>query len=124
MLALFLGEATRPFHDGVPALLATLWRVALATDETAEAERRELLASAAAVVTQHYGADLPPAPGLRLLQVPGAGYDGVDLGAVPASANVCNVFEHEPAVAEFALLAMLEWCHRLGASDAAVRAGD
>ena len=124
MLALFLGEATRPFHDGVPALLATPWRVALATDETAEAERRDLLASAAAVVAQHYGADLPPAPGLRLLQVPGAGYDGVDFGAVLASANVCNVFEHEPAVAEFALLAMLEWCHQLGASDAAVRAGD
>ncbi len=121
---MFLGEATRPFHDGVPALLATPWRVALATDEMAEAERRDLLASAAAVVTQHYGADLPPAPGLRLLQVPGAGYDGIDLGAVPASAAVCNVFEHEPAVAEFALLAMLEWCHQLGASDAAVRAGD
>jgi phosphoglycerate dehydrogenase-like enzyme len=27
-------------------------------------------------------------------------------------------------VAEFALLAMLEWCHRLGPADAAVRAGD
>lgn len=124
MLAVFLGEATRPFREGVPPLLATPWRVAMVSDETPAAERRDLLASAAAVVAAHYGADLPPASALRLLQVPGAGYDGVDLGAVPASATVCNVFEHEPAVAEFALLAMLEWCHRLGRSDAAVRAGD
>jgi hypothetical protein len=124
MLAVFLGEATRPFREGVPPLLATPWRVAMASDETPAAERRNLLATAAAVVATHYGADLPPASALRLLQVPGAGYDGVDLGAVPASAAVCNVFEHEPAVAEFALLAMLEWCHRLGRSDAAVRAGD
>lgn len=124
MLAVFLGESSRPFFEGVPALLATPWRVDLVTDGTDEAERRDLLASAAAVVAQHYGADLPPAPALRLLQVPGAGYDAVDLGAVPAQAAVCNVFEHEPAVAEFALLAMLEWCHRLAVSDAAVRAGD
>src|SRR5215217_1641011 len=114
MLAVFLGESARPFHEGVPALLATPWRTALATDATPEGERRDLLAAADAVVATHYGAGLPPAPTLPLLQVPGAGYDGIDQGALPASAALCNVFEHEPPVAEFALLAMLEWCHRLG----------
>jgi phosphoglycerate dehydrogenase-like enzyme len=124
MLALFLGESARPFRDGVPPLLATPWRAALATDATPETERRGLLAEAAAVVATHYGPGLPPAPALRLLQVPGAGYDGVDPDALPPSAALCNVFEHEPPVAEFALLAMLEWCHRLGDADRAVRAGD
>jgi phosphoglycerate dehydrogenase-like enzyme len=124
MLALFLGEAARPFHDRVPPLLATAWRTVLVTPEASEAERRALLAEATAVVATHYGAAPPDAPALRLVQVPGAGYDGIELTALPVSATLCNVFEHEPGVAEFALLAMLEWCHRLGPADAAVRAGD
>jgi phosphoglycerate dehydrogenase-like enzyme len=37
--------------------------------------------------------------------------------------TLCNVFEHEPGVSEFALLAMLEWCHRLGPADREMRAG-
>jgi phosphoglycerate dehydrogenase-like enzyme len=124
MLALFLGEATRPFGEGVPPLLATRWQTALATDATPGPELRDLLAGATAVVANHFGAGLPEAPALRLLQVPGAGYDGIDQAALPAASALCNVFEHEPPVAEFALLAMLEWCHRLRQADAAVRAGD
>ena len=122
MLAVFMGEASRPFHDAVPPLLATVWRTALVTGDTAD--RHDLLSRADAMVTTHYAATLPQMPTLKLVQVPGAGYDGIDLAALPSSASLCNVFEHEPGVAEFALLAMLEWCHRLATADAAVRNGD
>jgi phosphoglycerate dehydrogenase-like enzyme len=54
------------------------------------------------------------APDFRMLHVPGAGLDGIDFAAIPASCTVCNVFEHETAIAEFVLLAMLEWQIKLG----------
>lgn len=120
MSALFLGEPNRPFAESVPAHLGTPWRTTLLTAEPDP----DLFATADAVIAVHYGQDLPPAPSLKLVQVSGAGYDGIDIAALPRSAALCNVFEHEPGVAEFALLAMLEWCHRLGPADAAVRAGD
>jgi phosphoglycerate dehydrogenase-like enzyme len=54
--------------------------------------------------------DTPP---FRLLHVPGAGLDGIDMASVPPSATVCNVFEHEIPIAEYVALAMLEWQIRL-----------
>lgn len=48
------------------------------------------------------------APAFRLLHVPGAGLDGIDFTALPAGATVCNVFEHEIPMAEYALACMLE----------------
>ena len=55
------------------------------------------------------------APPFRLLHVPGAGLDGIDFGSLPPGCAVCNVFEHEIPIAEFVLLAMLEWQIRLSA---------
>lgn len=54
-----------------------------------------------------------PTPPFRLLHVPGAGLDAIDMGSVPAGATVCNVFEHEIPIAEYVSLAMLEWQIRL-----------
>src|SRR5258708_34504453 len=48
----------------------------------------------------------------RLLQVPGAGLDRIDLAAVPDSAVVCNAFEHESPIAEYVMAAILE--HAIG----------
>jgi phosphoglycerate dehydrogenase-like enzyme len=47
---------------------------------------------------------LPP---FRLLHVPGAGLDGIDMVALAASVEVCNVFEHEIPIAEYVLGQML-----------------
>lgn len=51
----------------------------------------------------------------RLLQVPGAGLDGIALEAVWPGCTVCNVHGHEIPMAEFAMLAMLE--HRIRLSE-------
>ena len=50
----------------------------------------------------------------RLLHLPGAGADQVDLAALPAGCIVCNVFEHEIPLAEYILAAILD--HAIGYS--------
>ncbi len=54
-------------------------------------------------------------PRFSLLHVPGAGLDGIDFASLPPGCIVCNVFEHEGPIAEYVLLALLEWQIRLGA---------
>lgn len=120
-LAILAGAAVQPFRDRIAAAVATPWDVVAIPDDLSMSV--ELLGRADAAVIVHYGATWPPAPRLRLLQVAGAGYDGVELAAIPPGVTLCNVFEHEPGVSEYALLAMLEWCHRLGPADRQMRAG-
>lgn len=115
----------RPYSDGREELLArfltTDWRVASASDGPALAEA---LSDADAVVSMSWSASAPPAPKLRLLQLPGAGLDAVDVAAVPPQAAVCNVFEHEIGMAEHCVLAILEWLIGLRGQDARLRRGD
>ena len=120
-LAVLVGAPCAPFRDGLAAAVATAWEIVATGDDLAASA--ELIGGAEAIVTVHYGKAWPKAPNLRLLQVPGAGYDGIDLAAMPAGVALCNVFEHEPGVSEYALLAMLEWCHRLCSADREMRSG-
>jgi phosphoglycerate dehydrogenase-like enzyme len=120
---LVVGGSALPFRDGIAESVATPWDVvAVPPDDTSGYE--ELISRADAAITGRYSASWPASPNLRLLQVPGAGYDGIDVGAIPPGVTLCNVFEHEPGVAEYAMLAMLEWSHRLCTADQAMRAGD
>ncbi len=48
----------------------------------------------------------------RLIQVPGAGADGIDRDCIDPGCTVCNVFEHEVPVAEFVMASILN--HALG----------
>lgn len=69
------------------------------------------------------------APALRLLQVPGAGLNGVDPAALAAHARtrdgdrlvVANTFHHEAAMAEYAVWAAVGLRRRLATADAALR---
>jgi phosphoglycerate dehydrogenase-like enzyme len=81
------------------------------------------LADAQAVLSMNWTAAFPPAPALRLMHLPGAGLDEVDLAAVPPGAAVCNVYEHEIGIAEYLLLGMLEWEIRLARMDRSLREG-
>jgi phosphoglycerate dehydrogenase-like enzyme len=119
--AVLVGAACAPFRDGMAAAVTTPWDIVATNDDvTASAD---LVSGADAIVTVHYGKEWPRAPKLELLQVPGAGYDGIELAAIPAGVALCNVFEHEPGVSEYVILAMLEWCHRLGPADREMRSG-
>jgi phosphoglycerate dehydrogenase-like enzyme len=69
-------------------------------------------------------ASMPPAPRLKLLQLPGAGIDEIDLDSVPAQATVCNVFEHETGISEYVLATMLQWVIPIPQLEAALRGGE
>jgi len=120
-LAVLVGTSCAPFREGVAATVATPWEIVSVSDDLSATS--ELIGRADAAITISYGKAWPAAPSLRLLQVPGAGYDGIELAAIPAGVTLCNVFEHEPGVSEYVLLAMLEWCHRLCAADREMRSG-
>lgn len=50
-----------------------------------------------------------PLPRTRMLHVPGAGLDGIDLKALHPDTILCNVFEHEIPISEFTIGSMLDW---------------
>lgn len=60
---------------------------------------------------------------LRLVQVPGAGYDGIDLQALSSEVVVANTYHHERSVAEHVLMVMMALSRSLLAVDADLRRG-
>jgi phosphoglycerate dehydrogenase-like enzyme len=81
------------------------------------------LADADIILTGGWRSGFPPAPKLRLLQVPLAGTDGIELAALPKGVTLCNAYGHEPALGEFAIMMMLAWRHRLFDIATSFRAG-
>jgi len=81
-------------------------------DGTPADQAARILADATVMVTMKYDRSHPPAPALRLLLVGGAGYDDIDLGYLAPGVVVCNAFGHEVAIAEYVVLALLQWCSR------------
>ena len=84
----------------------------------------ENMAWAEFMISRNYDAGMPPAPNLKALQVPLAGLDMVDVDAVPAAAVICNVYEHEVAIAEYTFNGMLEWVVGLARRNTAFKTGD
>ena len=82
------------------------------------------LAVATAVVTQYWTPAIPPAPEMKLLQLPGAGFDAVEFEAVPAGCAVCNVYEHEIGISEYIVAALLGREIPIARMDSALRRGE
>jgi phosphoglycerate dehydrogenase-like enzyme len=51
----------------------------------------------------------PDVPQLKLFQIPWTGYNFTSPEQMPAGVPVANCFEHEAGIAEYVMLAMLEW---------------
>jgi phosphoglycerate dehydrogenase-like enzyme len=64
------------------------------------------------LVSNHWRADYPPAPKMRLVQSVATGTELFDLAALPNGCAVCNSFGHETAIAEYVVMAMLALHHR------------
>ncbi len=106
----------------VPDFLATSWTIEVA-DSSDRDDLARKIRDADAMVSMNWPRDMPPAPRLRLLQLPGAGTDDIAFESVPGRAAVCNVYEHEIGIAEYILAAMLQWVIGIPRMDAALRRG-
>jgi phosphoglycerate dehydrogenase-like enzyme len=113
MKALFLGGVAADTARRIAARLPA----ALAVEVLDEPIDRGRLPAAAAdaeiLVSNHWRADYPPAPRVRLVQSVATGVELFDLSALPAGLSVCNAFGHETAIAEYVLMTMLALHHRL-----------
>lgn len=105
-------------HHADPA-----WEILTWDPKTNPAEAFPALAARADVIV---GGGIPTAwpdtPDLKLYQIPWTGYDFTAPEKMPAGVPVANTFEHETTIAEFVLLAMLEWQIGLRRLDAGMRA--
>lgn len=89
-----------------------------------EALRRELADADALLCNRLEPADTAGAARLRLVQALSAGADRVDPAAVPPGCALCNLYGHEQAIAEWALLGMLAVSRHLVLYDRRLREGD
>jgi phosphoglycerate dehydrogenase-like enzyme len=123
MNALFLGHFAATVAPRILAKVQTPLESSILDDERDTAQLAPLLAEAEIVVGHIWRAGFPPAPRLRLLQSVAAGLDLLDTGAVPKGVTICNVFGHEPAIAEYVIMTMLALTHRLFEAVTAFRGG-
>ncbi len=120
----FHGANAATFRDGIEAGLEQPHEIAVVPDQLSSAGDRATYAAADIIVGTRLAAGMPVAPSLKLYQVPGAGYDGIDLSALSAGAMLCNCFGHENAIAEFVIAALLARHVPLADADRRLRAGD
>src|SRR4029077_2911448 len=64
------------------------------------------------------------APRLRLVQVPGAGLDRIDRGALGPGTHFANAYGHEAGIAEYIIGAMIALTRSFGRLDARMRHGE
>jgi len=107
MRIVFHGDNAASFSEDFERLLGEPAQIRVVPDDLGSAADREAYVQADAIVGVRYVADTPRPERLKLFHVPGAGYDAVDLDAVPPSAVVCNCFGHEQAIAEYVMAALL-----------------
>ena len=112
MKALFLGNVAADTANGIRSELPPILRVEILPDPQQLMELPEAAADADILVSNHWRADYPAAPNVRLVQSVATGIELIDLSALPRGVTVCNAFGHETAIAEYVLMVMLVWSHR------------
>src|SRR6201993_1151516 len=123
MKALFLGHFAAGVAPRILAKVKTRLESSILDDEGDAEHLAPLLAEAEIVVGHIWRPSFPPAPRLRLLQSVAAGLDLLDTKAVPKGVTICNVFGHDPAIAEYVIMTMLVLTHRLFDAVTAFRKG-
>ena len=122
MNIVFHGMNAASFAPGFADLLDVQHGLTVLPDRLAAVDASTYTA-AHAIIGVALDATCPIGPDLRLYQVPGAGYDLIDRTRLPAGASLCNVFEHEHAIAEYVMAALLTRSVDLHRADADLRQG-
>jgi phosphoglycerate dehydrogenase-like enzyme len=124
MRIVFHGENAAAFTDGFAALVGEDAEVVILPDGIDAAAHREAFEAADVIIGTRFDASLPQPEGLRLYQVPAAGYDMIDLDALSAATVVCNCFGHQHAIAEYVMAALLQRHVPLTDADRRLRQGE
>jgi phosphoglycerate dehydrogenase-like enzyme len=123
MKTLFLG----PFAARVaPTILAKMTEKTdydTLADESDTQRLIPLLGEAEIVVGHIWKKGFPEAPRLKFIQSTAAGLDLIDVPSIPPGVVLCNVFGHEPAIAEYVIATILVLQQRLLDRVSAFRAG-
>jgi phosphoglycerate dehydrogenase-like enzyme len=123
MKMLFLG----PFAARVaPTILEKMTETVeydVLADESDTQRLIPLLGEAEIVVGHMWKKDFPAAPRLKFIQSTAAGLDLIDLPSIPSGVVLCNVFGHEPAIAEYVIATILVLQQRLLERATTFRAG-
>lgn len=112
MKALFLGNVAADTAEGIRAELPPGLEVEILPDPQELARSPAAAAEADILVSNHWRADYPPMPRVKLVQSVATGIELFDLAALPRGVAICNAFGHETAIAEYVLMTMLVWSHR------------
>ena len=123
MKALFLGHFAAIVAPRILAKVKTPLESSILDDEQDTEHLAPLLTEAEIVVGHIWRPSFPPARRLRLLQSVAAGLDLLDTEALPKGVTICNVFGHEPAIAEYVIMTMLVLTHCLFEAVTAFRKG-
>ena len=99
MRIVFHGENAASFSHDFQRLVGEAAQISVLPDGLTDRAHSQTYAAADVIVGGRFSDDLPQPRQLQLFHVPGAGYDAVDLDAIPDSAVVCNCFGHEQAIA-------------------------
>ena len=113
MRALFLGGVAADTARGILAELPAGLDAEIIDDPIDLTRLSQTAAGFDILVSNHWRADHPPAPKLRLVQSVATGVELIDLSALPKGCAVCNAFGHETAIAEYVVMVMLALHHRL-----------
>jgi phosphoglycerate dehydrogenase-like enzyme len=113
MKTLFLG----PFAARVaPIILAKMTETVehdILADPSDTQRLIPLLGEAEIVVGHIWKKNFPEAPRLKFFQSTAAGLDLIDVPSIPSGVVLCNVFGHEPAIAEYVIATILALQQRL-----------
>lgn len=111
MKALFLGNVAVDTYNAIRETLPADLDCVIVADPH-DLARIPAAADADILVSNHWRADYPPVPRVRLVQAVATGVDLFDLASLPKGAAVCNAYGHETAIAEYVVMAWLALHHR------------
>ena len=123
MHIVFHGENAASFSHDFQRLVGEAAQISVLPDLLTDRAHSQAYVAADVIVGGSFSRDLPQPRQLQLFHVPGAGYDAVDLDAIPGTAIVCNCFGHEQAIAEYVMAALLERHVPLADADRHLRQG-
>jgi phosphoglycerate dehydrogenase-like enzyme len=123
MRIVFHGENAASFSHDFQRLVGEDAQISVLPDTLIDRAHSQTYVAADVIVGGSFSGNLPQPRQLQLFHVPGAGYDAVDLDAIPGTAVVCNCFGHEQAIAEYVMTALLERHVPLAAADRHLRQG-